>query len=67
MEKKMPPPAKNPGKLVPHTSINVGDAVVGGATGYWVCIAMHTSGSSNSPEGLRPGQSNDKWHWVSTS
>ena len=56
----------------PHKSnspVNPGDQVTsdGPLAGYWVCLSKHSTGNGNTPDGLKPGQSNDRWHWATAS
>lgn len=57
------PKSKN-GKVTsfqPNTTAQQGDIVTSDQGGWWVCTATHTTGNTHD---IKPGASNDKWHWA---
>lgn len=48
------------GPYTPHTQYAKGDIILSAVAGWWVCTRPHTSGLVFT---LRPGQSDDSWHW----
>lgn len=58
------PGAGGPGKVTswaPQLSFNSGDIVTSDGNGWWVCTSNHVSGGTRFE--LKPGQSNDQWHY----
>jgi len=56
--------ARTPKPFIPGAPIAQGDFVAGDAGGGWVCLQSHVMAYGvQTPSGLKPGQSDDLWHW----
>jgi len=62
---KLPKPPKSQ-PFVPNTLVTKGTIIQGPndmAGGWWVVVSDHVTGLHQTPAGLKPGQSNDIYHW----
>lgn len=66
----MPSPTSKTGKITsfpPCSHVNAGDVILAptdtSLTGWWVVVKSHVTGTGTGPANLKPGQSNDFYHW----